>query len=131
MLPYNLFLDDIREPADCIFHKDDERYIDLKWTVVRSHDEFVKVLEDKFQNGELPSLISFDHDLNHEHYNEAMWKGIHAYENAYKSFTTPTGRRSAEYLVEFCKKKGIAIPECLIHSMNPVGHIRIEKTLRK
>jgi hypothetical protein len=58
-----------------------------------------------------------------------MFVSTEAYENAYQSFTSPTGRRAAAFLVEFCKNKNISLPECLIHTMNPAGELRIRKTL--
>lgn len=107
------------------------RYTQLNWEIVRSHEEFKKNLESKYESGEFPALVSFDHDLHDEHYDPSMYKGVEAYEFAYKKFERPTGRRSAEFLVQFCKEKHLQMPECLIHTMNPAGKDRIKSTLNK
>jgi hypothetical protein len=129
MKNYNLFLDDYRIPEDCLEYKDDERYGTETWVIVKSHEAFVQELETRWEIGEFPKLVSFDHDLDGEHYDPSMWKGVEAYEHAYKEFTVPTGRRSAEFLVSFCREQNITLPECLIHTMNPAGHERIKTTL--
>jgi len=126
---YKLFLDDLRAPSDCRTYINDNRYTELNWVIVRSYDEFVFLIEKEWKNGSFPKLVSFDHDLNHEHYHPSMFVSTEAYENAYQSFTSPTGRRAAAFLVEFCKNKNISLPECLIHTMNPAGELRIRKTL--
>jgi hypothetical protein len=128
---YNLFLDDIRIPSDCSTYINDKRYTELEWDIVRSYDEFTKHIEDMYNEGSFPSLVSFDHDLDHEHYDPSMFVSSEAYENAYRAFTIPTGRKAAEYLVNFCREKQIAIPECLVHTMNPAGEIRILNTLNR
>lgn len=128
---YNLFLDDIRIPSDCSTYINDKRYTELEWDIVRSYDEFTKHIEEMYNEGSFPRLVSFDHDLDHEHYDPSMFVSSEAYENAYKGFTIPTGRKAAEYLVHFCREKQIAIPECLVHTMNPAGEIRILNTLNR
>ena len=95
-----LFLDDKRLPADCITYMQ-SRDIDasiylLPWQIVRSYDGFVNWIE---QNG-LPDIISFDHDLE-----ETGKRGIDA----------------AKWLVNYCLEKDLALPQYIIHSMNPVG----------
>jgi hypothetical protein len=131
MKKYNLFLDDIRTPKDCMEHIGDPRYINLKWVIVRSHDEFIQTLVSNNESGEFPGLVSFDHDLHDEHYHPSMHKGVHAYENAYKAFEHPTGRRSAEFLVQLCREKHVQMPGCIIHTMNPAGKVRIKSTINK
>ena len=129
MKHYNLFLDDYRIPEECLEYKDDERYGTETWVIVKSHESFVQELETRWEDGEFPKLVSFDHDLDDEHYDPSMWKGVEAYEHAYKQFTEPTGRRSAGFLKSFCLEKNIPLPECLIHTMNPAGEERIRRTL--
>jgi hypothetical protein len=127
---FNLFLDDIRIPSDCRSYINDDRYLDLDWLIVRSHEEFKACILENWKMGKFPNLVSFDHDLNPEHYHESMFISAEAYEIAYQNFITPTGRRSAEFLVEFCLKNNLILPECLVHTMNPAGHLRIRKTLQ-
>jgi len=126
---YNLFLDDLRMPSDCSLYINEKRYKELEWDIVRSYDEFTKHIEEMYNEGSFPRLVSFDHDLDHEHYDPSMFVSLEAYENAYRGFTIPTGRKAAEYLVNFCREKQIALPECLVHTMNPAGEIRILNTL--
>ena len=128
---YNLFLDDLRVPSDCSLYIDEKRYFEFDWLVVRCYTDFISVIEKKWQSGAFPSIVSFDHDLDHEHYDSSMFVSSEAYENAYLKFTIPTGRKAAEYLVNFCREKQIALPECLVHTMNPAGEIRILNTLNR
>jgi len=128
---YNLFLDDLRTPLDCAKYLNDERYVTSEWVIVRSHDEFVQIIKKKWEDGEFVRLVSFDHDLMDEHYDPSMFIGLNAYENAYKQFQYPTGRRSVEFLLQFCKEKDIPFPEYIIHTMNPAGRERIKLTIDK
>jgi hypothetical protein len=109
---YNLFLDDEREPKDCTW-MNDSRYTNFKWVVVRSHDEFVRTLTDRFNRNEVPELVSFDHDLADV--------GSNAREK--------TGNDSAKFLVQWCIDNSINLPECLVHSKNPIGKERIKQTI--
>ena len=103
-----LFLDDKRLPADCITYMqkkgiDTSVYL-LPWQIVRSYDEFVNWIE---QNG-LPGIISFDHDLDE---------------------TGKSGMDAAKWLVNYCLEKDLALPQYIIHSMNPVGAENIKALL--
>lgn len=126
---YNLFLDDVRFPSDCYIYINDERYVKYEWIIVRSHNEFVEKVSNMWDQKMFPSLVSFDHDLSREHHDSAMHDGVEVYDKLAKSFIIPTGRRSAEYLVNFCKANQLDLPECLIHTMNPAGEHRIKRTL--
>lgn len=132
-----LFLDDIREPKDCLsymkYNLDD--YREEGWDIVRNFDEFKKYIENCGPNN-LPSLISFDHDLADEHYTpEIFWNDYtlskkHQESKVYKE---KTGDDCAEFLVKYIVKHGIEkeyIPDFLIHSANPVGRDKIAGTLR-
>ena len=128
---YNLFLDDNRDPMDCLEHMHDDRYATEEWIIVRSHEEFVQLIEQKWKNREFISLVSFDHDLHDEHYDPSMFKGLEAYENAYKKFQYPTGRRSALFLFNFCIENKLPFPNYIIHTMNPAGRERIQLAIDK
>jgi hypothetical protein len=121
-----LFLDDVRDPLDAsvymrarigeyagIYAKED-------WTIVRSYDEFVKHIE---ENG-MPTLISFDHDLAHEHYDPRMYT-----EDYPETFKEKTGYDCAKWLVDYCIDNRIEPPKFEVHSMNPVGTQRISSLL--
>lgn len=91
-------------------------YLQEEWVIVRSYQEFVDWI---LANG-LPDIISFDHDLADEHYD--MSKTCHHYKEK-------TGYDAAKWLVEFCIHEFLPLPECYVHSMNPIGADNIEKYL--
>jgi hypothetical protein len=109
---YNLFLDDERQPNECTW-MNDSRYTNLKWVVVRSHDEFVRTLSDRFKQNEVPELVSFDHDLA----------------DVGGKVDEKTGNDSAKFLVQWCIDNSINLPECLVYSKNPIGRERIKQTI--
>lgn len=140
---YNLFLDDLRKPEHAyIYPKRDAGGIivdsrslknisgvdDDQWIIVRSYDEFVKIIE---EHG-LPNVVSFDHDLHEEHvkhyYNVTEKTGIIEYGNLKEK----TGRYCAEYFVQKCKElKPKKLPEVYIHSANKYGVEEILKVLNE
>jgi hypothetical protein len=94
-ITYNLFLDDDRDPHHCSFFGGDDRYSELDWIVVRSHCEFMETILERFKQGQVPSLVSFDYSLNTN-------------EN--------TGLDSVVFLNKWCKENSFDPPECLVHS---------------
>lgn len=113
-----LWLDDLRNP-----------FIDLEGRVpkedgtiiwVLNHEQFVQWIE-KFG---LPDIISFDHDLAHEHYTpEEYWSDYEAskkYQDA-KIYQEKTGLDCAKWLVNYCIDNNKPLPKFYIHSANPVG----------
>jgi hypothetical protein len=128
--PYSLFLDDIREPNECLTYLHEPRYGTRKWVVVRSHAEFVQLVVDKWNDGQFPELVSFDHDLADEHYDPTMYHGVDAYNAKSVNFKEETGNETARWFVQFCIDQSIELPECLVHSMNPSGKERIKQTLK-
>lgn len=121
---YNLFLDDVRSPGDAFNYTKDTDYLKLEWRVVRTHDEFVSEIAESYVNrGELPRLISFDHDLADDHY-EHLDAGI-----PYDEFEEKTGYHCAKWLVDFCIDHDVALPRFKVHSMNPTGKDNILKRL--
>jgi hypothetical protein len=129
MKTYSLFLDDIREPRECLTYLHDPRYGTREWVVARTHDEFVSTILSRWAEGEFPELVSFDHDLADEHYDPAMYHGVDAYNDKAIEFKEKTGLDSAKFFVQFCIDVSIELPECLVHSMNPAGRERIRQTL--
>lgn len=121
MKRFNLFLDDERNPQECVHYIDDQRYQILEWIVVRSHRSFVNILEEKWLIGEFPNLVSFDHDLDEEHYEYSMCSSVELYKVLYRHTTIPTGLQSALFLISFCERNKLHLPECLIHSKNKIG----------
>lgn len=128
-MKYNLFLDDIRDPYIDIddisqpqwdYHSVISAYHytfyapfrDEYWEIVRSYDEFVNVVT-KYG---VPELVSFDHDLGTEHYNNDQTNVID-----YLSFEEKTGYDCAKWLCNYCQENNIKFPKYYVHSMNPVG----------
>jgi hypothetical protein len=117
---YNLFLDDIRNPADIIQYMPIcKYYVDLDWVIVRNYDEFVTTIIEKG----IPQAVSFDHDLADEHYGV---KDLGISVN-YDIFVEKTGYHCAKWLIEYCIDHNKDIPLLVfIHSMNPAGFRNIE-----
>jgi hypothetical protein len=123
MQGYNLFLDDVRMPADCTsyMHRrigtNNFKYIHEGWVIVRNYRDFVYTIE---ANG-LPQLVSFDHDLAHEHYDPVMLDYPEKYETLYGTFKEKTGYEAGVWLKNYCIQFNLTLPLIFIHSMNPVG----------
>jgi hypothetical protein len=124
MQPYHLFLDDVRKPIDAYLHTRDERFVKLEWVIVRSHEAFIKEISSRFQLGQFPSLVAFDHDLADQHYQHLEG------DIPYDSLQERTGYHSAQWLVDFCITHRVRLPECTCHSMNPAGRENILSLLR-
>jgi hypothetical protein len=126
-MSYNLFLDDIRKPIDLkqAWHKGQwEDYPSLfAWEIVRSYAEFVDYI---LKNG-WPKRVSFDHDLAWDHYPQddlAMTQPIN-----YEKFTEKTGYDAAKWLCDYCLTNNFDLPDCYVHSFNPVGRMNIANYL--
>lgn len=117
MSNYNLFLDDERFPKDV-------KWIELPpvaWIIARNYDQFVQIIE---RDG-IPNIVSFDHDLADEHYQE-----YHASRNPllinknnfrYDQMKEKTGYHCAQWLAQYCVDKKIPLPVYYLHTMNPIG----------
>ena len=110
MKPYFLFLDDIRDPNQVFAYTEQIIFLDQKWTVVKTYQEFVTFIID---NG-LPEFISFDHDLGEESMTNVEEK---------------SGYDCAKWLIEYCITEKIILPAYFCHSMNPVGKVNINGLL--
>jgi len=115
-----LWLDDVRKPVKEMTNHDG----DVLW--VKSYNEFVRWITD---HG-FPSIISFDHDLADEHYKDLMGQiGTDPIVLGYESYTEKTGYDCAKWLVQYCDDNDLKLPECRVHSANPVGAENIHKFL--
>lgn len=95
-----LYLDDIRKP------------IDTDYIIVRSFKEAIKFIE----NNNIPSYISFDHDLGCDKYGKLLKDGYDF----------------AKWLIEMDLDNKFKFPndfEYNVHSANPVGKHHIETIL--
>lgn len=136
---YNIFVDDNRVPTDCLSYmhnwigtKNPELYLHTEWVVVRNFQEFSNYIT---QHG-LPDKVSFDHDLADEHqeyYHVNLegkpWEEKQKHVYNYDSFKEKTGVSCAKWLVEYCLDRNLTLPECWIHSANPVGRLNIQSVL--
>jgi hypothetical protein len=118
-----LFLDDVRSAEmvfmntiDPIYENNDE------WEIVRSFNEFVSYIE---ENG-LPELISFDHDLDFEHYKLENQQDID-----YEKIEVKTGFHAAQWLINYCTDNKLKLPKYKVHSMNLAGKRNIERIFGK
>jgi hypothetical protein len=125
----NLFLDDFRKPSDVTHALHNGQWQEFpsiwSWEIVRSYAAFTEFI---LKNG-LPSVISFDHDLSMEHYPEnfeAMMTTID-----YTRYKEKTGLDCAKWLLDYCIRKKLELPDCYIHSFNPVGRINIHNYLSR
>ena len=125
-----VFLDDVRNPSDCIKYMYSRIglqatiYEEEGWWIARSYDEFVNIIDN---NHSQISLISFDHDLSSEHYDQSMEVSQDAYEQYLDRIAaSPTGYECAMYVAQLYHSLNCVMPKVLVHSMNPVGVQRIK-----
>ena len=96
-----LWLDAIRNPFLNVEGKVPTEYFDIVWAL--NYEQFTAIIE-KFG---LPDGISFDHYLADE----------------------KTGYDCAKWLCYYCAEKGLPLPRCYVHSVNPVGADNIKNYL--
>ena len=100
-----IYLDDVRTP------------VDKTWTVVRSYEEFVSLIESIPSHEQSKIEISFDHDLGVEYFYENTGDGPSDYNILYEKYTEKTGYDCAKWLVD----NDIVPAMVWVHSSNPVG----------
>lgn len=114
----DLFLDDFRTPLDAFNYTKDPEYLEDKWLIVRSYNEFILAVLDYWKEyGKLFELASYDHDLADIHINKSTYK-------------EKTGYDCAKFLVDFCLDNNVPLPKYKIHSQNTVGAENILKLLQ-
>jgi hypothetical protein len=116
-----LYLDDCRniEPPE-----------NYNLVIVRSFNAFVNYIE---LEG-LPDVISFDHDLADEHTSDYVCDDNWNVPNSeiilkYDEYKEKTGYDAAKWLVNHIMETNKSIPQCYVHSCNPVGVENILKYL--
>lgn len=131
-----LFLDDVRDPLNCISYMhtrigalnpiyDTTKVKD--WIIVRNYKDFCNQLDIRF--GEI-EIVSFDHDLVEEHYEAELtdaqeWEDYH-----FKQDREMTGLDCAKYLKDFYDRNMLQLPTIIVHSMNPIGRKNIENIFK-
>lgn len=129
MKKYNLFLDDVRNPIDVWRYTHKQVYMRDDWVIARSYNDFVRVVTERFKNGEIPELISYDHDLADVHYREASFKDGKVYMKYSESTSEKTGWHCAKWIIDFYMDNKIKASNFLVHSMNPTGGENIHSLL--
>lgn len=122
-----LYLDDFRHVYDSFRYTGNTIYnFPEKWDVVRSYAQFVKYIKKTYQaTGNLPELISYDHDLHEEHYE--YLKGIIPYD----TLKEKTGYHCIQWLLNFCKDNNLKFPKYLLHTQNEQGYENMEKLINE
>ena len=118
---YNLFLDDERQPANVTWVE----LPNVQWRIVRTFKDFVGMIT---KEG-LPDIVSFDHDLAGEHYNEFHRAISENDEIRYNKLREKTGYDAAKWLVGYCLERNLDLPECYIHTWNNIGRDNIKGIL--
>lgn len=122
-----IFLDDVRNPSDCLKYMHTRIgslnmiYNEDGWFIVKNYHNFVKIVSKYIDE---ITHVSFDHDLADGHYHESM-DNQEDYEKHLQSVSEKTGRECAEWMRDFYKDKQKKLPVMFVHSMNPVGVQRI------
>lgn len=127
-----LWLDDIRDPREEMWHNFIAKHIINPLTVkilwAKNYKEFVYFAE----LIDLPTIISFDHDLADEHYTpERLWNNYEEskkYQEA-QVYTEKTGMDCAKWLIDYCLDNNLDLPRYFVHSANPPGADNIRKIL--
>ena len=118
-----LWLDDFRNPLENNWLRFSPIGMDIDVYWVKSYNEFTIWI---MTNG-LPDGICFDHDLADIHYNPNI---IDDYEIRYLDDIEKTGYDCAKWLVNYCEKNNLRIPEYNIQSSNTVGKENIDMLLK-
>lgn len=86
-----------------------------EWHICRSYKGFISLLE-SLKEGQVPTFVSFDHDLGHE---------------PSEGETEKTGLSCARAMIQIAiDKKWAHLPKCAVHSQNPVGRNNIVEELK-
>lgn len=119
-----IFLDDERSPTQCVDYmrrmigKHSSLYLE-DWTVVKSYLEFVRVVKKNI--GKI-TYVSFDHDLG-DGYNKLS-------ADEYFHHEEKTGCDCATYMIELYREKDLELPIVMVHSLNPIGRMRIQNLFK-
>ena len=148
-MSYNLFLDDNRNPSDAILLVGEYKYkyskkpiiidphpvklldvtknTNADWKICRYYESFIKTINELG----MPAVISFDHDLHHEHIKHYFEHTVPTNgEILYNTFKNKTGVECAQFIIDFIKNHpGVKKPDFYVHSANQYGRENIKKVL--
>ena len=118
-----IFLDDIRNPQDCVnyMHKRigalNPIYLE-KWVVVRNYEQFVDIIAN---NINIITHVSFDHDLGEDVAQKLVESGLTKRQARKRKKEVLSGYDCAKWMKNFYIIKNKQLPVMFVHSMNPVG----------
>jgi len=119
-MSYNLFLDDNKNPKDIWSETKSPEYAVYNWVTVKDYESFIDIIKEQG----LPTRVSFDHNLNEEHYSFDGKKKI-----SYDVFEYKTGYDCAVWLIEYCIDYSETLPLCKVHCDKGKGKSNIESLL--
>lgn len=111
MKKHSIYLDDVRIPIE---HPNDDN-----WVIVRSYDDFVEFIESVGLDS--VDIISLDHDLDRSATEHFMNETLITYEIDYSKIKEKTGLDVVKWLISHSIETGIPLPQCYVHSANPIG----------
>ncbi len=125
----NIFLDDFRMPSHSHFRDIVPQYNDdSQWAIVRSFKQFALLLNLLAENLQVIKKVSFDHDLDEEHYDMTLDQWESYYDNPV-DVETGTGLHAMNLMFEIFESHGVELPEILIHTANPWANKRMKEVL--
>ena len=125
-----LWLDDLRNPYLNWEERLDNEYLDYNIIWVRKYEEFIDAIE-RFG---IPEVISFDHDLEKEHYTPEKYWDDYELSKLYQDIneTGKSGYNCMQWLIKWVFENEVGkLPTVLVHSANPVGANRISDLWEK
>jgi len=123
-----LFLDDERSGIEAVYWiAYPEHLKTVPWVVLRNGKDFIDFI---LRNG-IPKVVSLDHDLDWSAIMEWEIAQIHKKPIDYTKITELTGFDCARWLVRYCRKTKVPLPEIYVHSHNPEGSKNIREYLKQ
>lgn len=98
-------------------------YLEDDWVIVRNFKAFE---EEVTARGEIPAIVSFDHDLGEIIMETLPGERGKVYVKYSEKTSEKDGYECAVWLHDLCVNKGKFPVRVFIHSMNPVGVDRIK-----
>ena len=122
---YNIFLDDSRTLSD-VSYKFNNPIYRSPFVIIKNYNDFIEHIEEQYKkDGSYPSFISFDYQLTKVKLSITEDKTIFFNEDSYQE----TGLECAIWLVSFCRKHNLPVPNYFVHDDNGYGKRKITKVL--
>lgn len=129
-MSYNLFIDDVRKPAEAFLYGETKMLCDhsginpWSWVIVRNYEDFVKTIKEKG----IPEVVSFDCDLHMEHMKHYVKDSQHTGVYEWENFKNKCGIHCAKYLKDLLVRED-KTTKVYIHSANEVGRRIIKEIM--